>query len=110
MGKTLVLAEKPSVGRDLARVLGCRQKANGYIEGPQYIVTWALGHLVELAQPEAYDKRYQTWSMETLPMLPEHMQLEVIPSTAKQYGVVKKLLHDKRVSALVIATDAGREG
>ncbi len=110
MGKTLVLAEKPSVGRDLARVLGCRQKANGYIEGPQHIVTWALGHLVELAQPEAYDKRYQTWSMETLPMLPEHMQLEVIPSTAKQYGVVKKLLHDKRVSALVIATDAGREG
>lgn len=110
MGKTLVLAEKPSVGRELARVLGCRQKANGYIEGPSHIVTWALGHLVELAPPEKYGKQYQNWSMETLPMLPDKMQLEVIPSTAKQYSVVKKLLHDSRVSSLVIATDAGREG
>ena len=71
----LVLAEKPSVGRELARVLGCRQKANGYIEGPSYIVTWALGHLVELAPPEKYGKQYQNWSMETLPMLPDKMQL-----------------------------------
>lgn len=110
MGKTLVLAEKPSVGRELARVLGCRKKANGYMEGADYIVTWALGHLVELASPEKYDKQYQNWSMDTLPMLPDKMRLEVIPSTAKQYGVVKNLLHDKRVSSLVIATDAGREG
>lgn len=110
MAKTLVLAEKPSVGRELARVLGCKQKGNGFFSGGQYIVTWALGHLVELSQPEHYGKQYQTWSLNTLPMLPDKMDLEVIPQTAKQYSVIKKLLHDPQVSALVIATDAGREG
>lgn len=110
MAKTLVLAEKPSVGRELARVLGCRQSSGGYLSGPQYIVTWALGHLVELAEPEAYGDQYKTWSMETLPMLPEKMELKVIPETTKQYGVVKKLLHSPEVGSLIIATDAGREG
>ncbi len=110
MGKTLVLAEKPSVGRELARVLGCKQKGNGFFAGPKYIVTWALGHLVTLADPERYGEQYKTWSMETLPMLPRKMELEVIPQTAKQYSAVKKLLHSPEVSELVIATDAGREG
>lgn len=109
MAKTLVLAEKPSVGRELARVLGCRQGGNGYLSGGQYIVTWALGHLVELAEPEAYGEQYKTWSMDTLPMLPEKMELKVIPETSKQYSVVKKLLHSPEVGSLVIATDAGRE-
>ena len=110
MGKTLVLAEKPSVGREIARVLGCRQGGGGSLSGEKYIVTWALGHLVELAQPEQYGEQYKTWSLETLPMLPEKMELKVIPETAKQYAVVKKLLHSPEVDSLVIATDAGREG
>ncbi len=110
MGKTLVLAEKPSVARDIARTLGCSQKGNGFLSGPKYIVTWALGHLVTLAEPEAYDKKYKTWKMEDLPMLPKEMKLTVIRGTAKQYGVVKSLLHRTDVQELIIATDAGREG
>ena len=110
MSKTLVLAEKPSVGREIARVLGCRKSGNGYIEGNQYIVTWALGHLVELEDPEHYGKQYKTWSLENLPMLPEHMDLKVIPKTGKQFNTVRTLLHKPEVSSLVIATDAGREG
>lgn len=110
MSKILVLAEKPSVGRELARVLGCKQKGNGFIAGSNYIVTWALGHLVTLADPERYGEQYKTWSMETLPMLPKKMELEVIPQTSKQYSAVKKQLHNPEVSSLVIATDAGREG
>lgn len=110
MAKTLVLAEKPSVGREIARVLGCRQNGNGCLIGSQYIVTWALGHLVTLADPEHYGKEYQKWDLSTLPMLPQKMDLEVIGATAKQYKAVKALLHNKEVSSLVIATDAGREG
>ncbi len=110
MGKTLVLAEKPSVGREIARVLGCKQKGDGCLMGKEYIVTWALGHLVTLCDPEAYGEAYKTWSFDTLPMLPKKMELTIIPQTAKQYGAVKKLLHSKEVTALVIATDAGREG
>ena len=108
--KTLVLAEKPSVAREIARVLGCRTNGNGYISSDKYIVTWALGHLVTLADPEDYDDKYKKWSMETLPMLPEKFKLKVIPETAKQFATVKNLLHSKEVSSLVIATDAGREG
>ena len=110
MGKTLVLAEKPSVGREIARVLGCKRGGAGFLSGSQYIVTWALGHLIELCEPEHYGNQYKTWSMETLPILPDKMELKVIPETAKQYAVVKKCLHDPEVSSLVIATDAGREG
>ena len=110
MGKTLVLTEKPSVARDIARVLGCRQNGNGCIIGAQYIVTWALGHLVTLADPEVYDKKYQTWRMEDLPMLPKKMQLVVIKQTSAQFKAVSTLLHRPDVSELVIATDAGREG
>lgn len=110
MGKYAVLAEKPSVGRDIARVLGCHKKGNGYLEGNQYIVTWALGHLVTLADPETYDSKYQNWRLEDLPMLPSPMKLEVIKQTGKQYRSVKEVLTRKDVSEIIIATDAGREG
>ena len=87
--KSLVIAEKPSVGRDIARVLHCSKNIPGALEGDKYIVTWALGHLVTLADPEEYDKKYSKWDMETLPMMPEKMQLVVIRQAAKQYGLVK---------------------
>lgn len=108
--KSLVLAEKPSVGRDIARVLRCEKKINGGIEGKDYVVTWGLGHLVTLADPEDYDKRFKEWKMEDLPMLPESFRLEVIRQTAKQYQAVKALLWRKDVGEVIIATDAGREG
>lgn len=110
MGKILVLAEKPSVARDLAKVLGSSQKGNGCLFGPKYIVTWALGHLVTLADPEAYDDKYKQWRLEDLPMLPEKMKLVVIRETSKQFNTVKSLLLRDDVDELVIATDAGREG
>ena len=108
--KTLVIAEKPSVGRDIARVLGCKRQADGALEGGQYIVTWGLGHLVELADPEGYDPKYKEWKMEDLPMMPEPFKLEVIGQTAKQFKVVRNQIHRKDVGEIVIATDAGREG
>lgn len=110
MSKSLVLTEKPSVGRDIARVLNCKKKGNGYFEGDKYIVTWALGHLVTLADPEKYGKRFEKWDMEDLPMLPEPMQLEVIKQTSKQFYAVKEQMLRKDVKEIVIATDAGREG
>lgn len=110
MGKSLVLAEKPSVGREIARILNCREKGNGCLIGPKYIVSWALGHLVTLADPEKYDAKYKTWRMEDLPMLPEKMELMVIKETAKQYTAVKKLMQRPDLDELIIATDAGREG
>ncbi|CQR46086.1 DNA topoisomerase 3 [Paraliobacillus sp. PM-2] len=110
MSKTVVLAEKPSVGRDIARVLQCNKKANGYFEGSKYIVTWALGHLVTLADPEAYDAKYKTWKLEELPMLPSNLKLVVMKKTNKQFQTVKAQLQRKDVAEIVIATDAGREG
>lgn len=110
MGKILVLAEKPSVGRELARVLKCFKKGNGFIEGDKYIVTWALGHLVTLADPEAYDEKYKSWRMEDLPMLPKPLKLVTIKQSGKQFSAVKEQLNRKDVTEIVIATDAGREG
>ena len=110
MGKSLVLAEKPSVGKDLAGILGCRQKGEGCMIGDRYIVTWSLGHLVTLADPEAYSKDYKTWSMESLPMLPSKMKLVVIKETSKQFNVVQALLGRADITEVIIATDAGREG
>ncbi len=110
MAKTLVLAEKPSVARELARVLGCKQSGEGYLEGEKYIVTWALGHLVELAPPEDYDKAWAKWDMLTLPMLPERMKTVVIPQSGRQFRAVQAQLRRGDVGELVIATDAGREG
>lgn len=110
MSKILVLAEKPSVGRDIARVLNCNNKGNGFIEGSKYIVTWALGHLVTLADPEAYDERYKAWRIEDLPMMPEKLKLVVIKQSGKQFNAVKTQMSRKDVDEIVIATDAGREG
>lgn len=108
--KSLVIAEKPSVARDIARVLHCQKKLPGAIEGKEYIVTWALGHLVTLADPEEYDKKYAQWNLDTLPMMPKKMQLVVIKQTAKQFKDVKTQLYRKDVGQIIIATDAGREG
>lgn len=110
MAKILVLAEKPSVGRDIAKVLKCNQKRNGYLEGDKYIVTWALGHLVTLADPETYNKKYASWNMEDLPMLPKELTPVVIRKTSKQFNIVKSQMLRKDVGEIVIATDAGREG
>lgn len=110
MGKALVLAEKPSVGKELAKVLKCNENKGAYIEGNKYIVTWAMGHLVGLMDPEGYDEKYKKWSMETLPMLPNHMRLTVLNKTKKQYNEVKKQLLRNDVSEIIIATDSGREG
>ncbi len=110
MSKILVLAEKPSVGRDLAKVLKCNNNKGSYIEGSKYVVTWAMGHLVGLMDPEGYDNKYKEWKMETLPMLPKHMKLVVLKKTGKQFNEVKKLMNRDDISEIVIATDAGREG
>ncbi|WP_208591859.1 DNA topoisomerase III [Gracilibacillus suaedae] len=110
MKKTVVLAEKPSVARDIARVLQCNKKGNGFLEGQKYIVTWALGHLVTLADPEVYDDKYKTWKLDELPMLPDRLKLVVIKKTGKQFQTVKNQLVRKDVHDIVIATDAGREG
>ena len=110
MAKSVVIAEKPSVARDIARVLNCNKKGNGYLEGNQYIVTWALGHLVTLADPESYDVKYKTWNLEDLPMLPERLKLTVIKQTGKQFNAVKSQLIRSDVNEIIVATDAGREG
>ncbi len=108
--KSLVIAEKPSVARDIARILHCKKNISGAIEGEKYIVTWALGHLVTLADPEGYDKKFKEWKMDVLPMMPKKMELVVIKKTAKQYNAVKTQLFRKDVDNIIIATDAGREG
>ena len=110
MAKSLVLAEKPSVARDIANVLKCTKKGNGYLEGDKYIVTWALGHLVTLADPESYDEKYKKWNLEDLPMLPDRLKLTTIKQTTKQYNAVKSQLTRGDVNEIIIATDAGREG
>lgn len=108
--KTLVIAEKPSVARDIARVLNCTKKLPGALEGNKYIITWALGHLVTLANPDTYNTKYKTWNIADLPMLPKKWELIVIPQTAKQYNLVKTQMYRKDIADIIIATDAGREG
>lgn len=108
--KSLVLAEKPSVAKEIARVLGCGQKQKSYMEGPKYVVTWALGHLVTLAEPEEYDPKYKTWNLEDLPLLPSKMNLKVMKETSHQFRAVAQLCKRQDIGELIIATDAGREG
>ncbi len=108
--KSIVLAEKPSVAKEIARVLNCNKKGNGYFEGPKYVVTWALGHLVTLAEPAAYDQKYKEWRMEDLPMLPEKMKLTVMKQTSHQFRTVTQLMKRNDMGEFIIATDAGREG
>ncbi len=106
----LVLAEKPSVAQSIAKVLGATKREDGYLEGNGYVVSWCVGHLVELSQPEAYDEKYSTWTYADLPIFPEQWKYQVSASTKKQFGILKKLMARKDVESLVCATDAGREG
>ena len=108
--KRLVLTEKPSVAREIARVLNCATKGKGYFEGQQYVVTWALGHLVTLAEPEDYDQKYKQWRLEDLPMIPPRMKLKIIKQSSHQFAAVRLLMQRSDIGELVIATDAGREG
>lgn len=108
--KSLVLAEKPSVAREIARVLGCKQIHKNYIEGNQYVVTWALGHLIELKMPEHYDKKFQNWNLEDLPIIPDHMGTKVMRQTSHQYKAIEHLAKRSDINECIIATDAGREG
>ena len=110
----LVIAEKPSVGRSVASVIGATEKKDGYLEGNGYIVTWCIGHLVQLASPDKYDSKYGTkiseWSFSTLPILPEHWKFVVSSTTKQQFQVIQELMQDSRVDEIICATDAGREG
>ena len=110
MGKIVVLAEKPSVGRDIARVIGCKTSGDGCLIGDQYIVTWAVGHLVALAEPDEMDEKYKKWTFATLPILPDEIPLKVLSPTRTQFSKIKKLINDKETDSLICATDAGREG
>ena len=107
---TLVVAEKPSVARDIARVLGASQKGESCLTGGGYTVTWALGHLVTLKEPQELDERYKRWKAADLPILPERMETKVIPKTKKQFSAVKRLMNDAQISDVICATDSGREG
>ena len=108
--KSLVIAEKPSVARDMAKVLRCNSKGNGCMEGGAYVITWAMGHLVSLKDPEGYDKKYKTWELDQLPIIPKKAEFMVMPKTAHQYKAIKNLIHRNDVKDIIIATDAGREG
>lgn len=106
----LVIAEKPSVAKSIAKVLGADKNEDGYLEGNGYVVSWCVGHLIELAQPESYDAAYHKWNYETLPIIPDAFQYQVKNDTKKQYGILKKLMERSDVTSIVCATDAGREG
>lgn len=110
MGKTLIVAEKPSVGRDIARTLGVKGRGEGAIEGDKYIVTWAVGHLVALCEPDEVNPEWKRWSAAALPMLPDTIPTKVLPKTKSQFTVIKKLMNSPEVERIVCATDSGREG
>ncbi len=106
----LIVTEKPSVAKDIARVLNIKNSKDGYIEGRDSIITWCIGHLIQLSYPEEYDSRYKTWNINDLPIFPRKFQLTVNPSTTKQYETVKRLMLDENITEIICATDAGREG
>jgi len=110
MGKELIIAEKPSVARDIAAVLGCTSKRDGFIEGQNYIITWAIGHLITLAEPEDYHEKYKKWAYQTLPIIPETIQIKPYEKTVKQLRIITQLVNRNDVAALICATDSGREG
>ena len=110
MGKILVVAEKPSVGRDIAKVLKCTKKGDGFLFSDDYVVSWAIGHLVTLCEPEDYGDQYKSWRKDTLPIIPDQIKLKPIADTKKQLNILKKLMSDKDIESLVCATDSGREG
>ena len=110
MGKRLIIAEKPSVGRDIANVLNCKENGNGCRIGNDDIVTWAVGHLVGICSPDEMDEKYAEWKLEDLPIFPDPFPLKVLESGRKQFEIVKALMNDPEVDRIVCATDAGREG
>ena len=111
MGKTVYIAEKPSVAQEFAKALHAGVKRqDGYMEGGDIIITWCVGHLVTMSYPEAYDEKYKRWSLETLPFLPKEFKYEVIPSAQKQFNTVKGILTREDVERIYVCTDSGREG
>jgi len=108
--KTLILTEKPSVAMDFAKALGVKRKKDGYLEDNNYIITWAVGHLLELLEPQDYDSKWEKWRLDTLPIIPDQFRYKPIPKTRKQFNIIRKLLTQKSFNKIVIATDAGREG
>lgn len=108
--KVLVIAEKPSVARDIAKVLKCSKKGDGYLYSEEYVVSWAIGHLVTLCEPEDYDEKYKKWKVENLPIIPQNIKTKAISKTKQQLKVLKKLMTDKEINYLICATDSGREG
>lgn len=111
MGKDLFIAEKPSVAKEFAKVLGVTGNAgNGYLESAEYIVTWCVGHLVTMSYPDAYDPALKKWSLQTIPFLPEEFLYELIPSVKKQFQIVSGLLNREDVTCIYVCTDSGREG
>ena len=111
MGKSVFIAEKPSVAQEFAKALKLNTKRkDGYLEGENTIVTWCVGHLVTMSYPEAYDEKYKRWSLETLPFMPEEFKYEVIPNVEKQFRIVSGLLNRPDVDTIYVCTDSGREG
>ncbi|MDD3570645.1 MAG: DNA topoisomerase, partial [Lachnospiraceae bacterium] len=110
MGRILVIAEKPSVGRDIAKVLGATQRGNGYLSGEKYIVSWAVGHLITLCDPEDYDINLKKWRFNTLPIMPENLKLKGLKQTNDQLKVLESLMNDDDTESIICATDSGREG
>ncbi len=108
MGKILVIAEKPSVARDIAKVLKAGQKGDGCLIGEEYVVSWAIGHLVTLAEPEDYDEKYKKWNLTLLPILPEEMKLKAVPKTRPQLKILHKLMHSSEIDSIICATDSGK--
>ena len=106
----LIVTEKPSVAKDIARVLNVKQSRDGYMQGEKYIITWCVGHLIQLAYPEEYDPKYKSWNINDLPIFPRQFKYAVNESTKKQYEIVKALMNRDDVDELICATDAGREG
>lgn len=110
MVKKLIIAEKPSVSRDIAKVLGCKVKGDGYIEGKDYIITWAIGHLITLAEPDDYDEKLKRWNYKQLPIIPKEIKLKPYPKTERQLNIITNLSKRKDVDSIICATDSGREG
>lgn len=110
MAKSLIITEKPSVAQEFARILGVSGRNDGYIENSDYVITWCVGHLVEMVYPEVYDEKYKKWKLEDLPFLPKEYKYDVIPAVSKQYDVVHKMLHREDIDTVYWAGDAGKEG
>ena len=111
MGKSVYIAEKPSVAQEFAKALKLNtQRKDGYLESPDSVVTWCVGHLVTMSYPEVYDEKYKRWSLNTLPFLPKEFKYEVIPAVEKQFKIVQGILTRDDVDCIYVCTDSGREG